>query len=60
MANQKCKDTETILQETGRMCTGLFRAYICLYPGKADVIQDAIQAAIRSGGDPEAEVLAVL
>lgn len=49
-----------MLQETGRMCTGLFRAYLCLYPGKADVIQDAIQAAIRSGGDPEAEILAVL
>ena len=49
-----------MLQETGRMSTGLFRAYLCLYPGKADVIQDAIRAAIRSGGDPEAEVLAVL
>lgn len=60
MANQKYRDTETILQETGRMSTGLFRAYLCLYPGKADVIQDAIRAAIRSGGDPEAEILAVL
>lgn len=38
----------------------LFYTYLKLYPGKADVILDAIARAEAEGSDPEAEILDVL